>query len=71
MEEQIIRSMMELDRESIKIFVTHRLSTTRLSDRIIVMDKGNIVGCGTHEQLIGVNPIYTELWNSQAKWYSR
>ena len=70
-EEQIIRSMMELDRESIKIFVTHRLSTTRLSDRIIVMDKGNIVGCGTHEQLIGVNPIYTELWNSQAKWYSR
>lgn len=71
MEEQIIRSMMELDKGSIKIFVTHRLSTTRLSDRIIVMDKGNIVGCGTHEQLIGVNPIYTELWNSQAKWYSR
>ena len=70
-EEQIIRSMMELDKGSIKIFVTHRLSTTRLSDRIIVMDKGNIVGCGTHEQLIGVNPIYTELWNSQAKWYSR
>lgn len=70
-EEQIIRSMMELDKESIKVFVTHRLSTTRLSDRIIVMDKGDIAGCGTHEQLIGVNPIYTELWNSQAKWYSR
>ena len=70
-EEQIIRSMMELDKGSIKVFVTHRLSTTRLSDRIIVMDKGNIAGCGTHEQLIGVNPIYTELWNSQAKWYAR
>ncbi len=69
-EEQIIRSMMELDSQSIKVFVTHRLSTTKFSDKIIVMDHGKIVGCGSHDQLINVNPVYTRLWNSQAKWYS-
>ncbi len=69
-EEQILHSMLKLDPESIKIFVTHRLSTARFVDKIIVMKEGRIVGCGTHEQLINQNPVYTKLWNAQAKWYS-
>ena len=68
-EEQIIRSMMELDEGSIKVFVTHRLSTTKFADRIIVMERGRLAGCGTHEELLGRNQIYTRLWEAQAKWY--
>lgn len=68
-EEQIIRSMMELDEGSIKVFVTHRLSTTKFADKIIVMERGRLAGCGTHEELLGRNQIYTRLWEAQAKWY--
>lgn len=69
-EEQIIRSMMELDTDSVKVFVTHRLSSTKSCDKIIVMEKGKVAGYGTHEQLMECSPIYMKLWNSQAKWYT-
>lgn len=69
-EEQVIRSMLESDNNSIKVFVTHRLNTTKLADKIIVLEHGRIVGHGTHDQLMNNNPVYTKLWNSQANWYS-
>ena len=69
-EEEIIRSMLELDCSSTKIFVTHRLSTTKFANKIIVLDGGKIVGCGTHAQLLANNHTYKKLWNAQAHWYT-
>ena len=46
--------------------IAHRLSTIRKADRIIVMNKGNIVEEGTHEQLLEIpNGYYKNLYNMQ------
>lgn len=45
--------------------IAHRLSTIKESDLILVMDNGNIVESGTHEQLLNKNGYYTKLYNSQ------
>ena len=45
--------------------IPHRLSTIRDTDLILVMDKGDIVESGTHEQLLKANGIYKELYYSQ------
>jgi ATP-binding cassette subfamily B protein len=43
------------------LVIAHRLATVRMADRIIVMDRGRIVGDGTHENLIRDNGLYAEL----------
>lgn len=45
--------------------VAHRLSTIREADLILVMNEGNIVEQGTHEQLLAKNGFYAKLYNSQ------
>ena len=45
--------------------IAHRLSTIRDADLILVMDKGDIVESGTHEELIEKGGLYEELYNSQ------
>jgi ATP-binding cassette subfamily B protein len=48
------------------IAIAHRLSTLREMDRIIVLDKGNIVEEGNHEELLKQSGIYADLWKHQA-----
>ena len=47
--------------------IAHRLSTIRNADMILVMNEGNIVEQGTHEELIAINGFYADLYNSQFK----
>ena len=47
------------------IMIAHRLSTIKNADKILVFDKGKIVGHGTHKDLFGNNNIYTTLYNLQ------
>lgn len=48
------------------IAIAHRLSTIAALDRLVVMDKGQIVESGSHEQLIAANGIYAGLWARQS-----
>lgn len=52
------------------IFISHRLSSCRFSDRILVFEKGHIVQNGTHKELIRQeDSLYWKLWNAQAQYY--
>jgi ABC-type multidrug transport system fused ATPase/permease subunit len=51
------------------IFITHRYSSIKFADKILVMDNGRIVEQGKHEQLLSINGLYTELYNMQADSY--
>ena len=53
------------------IFISHRLSTTRMADRIIMFDKGRIIEEGSHEELMHLGGKYTEMFNLQAEKYRK
>ena len=50
-------------------YISHRLSTTRDADRILMLEKGRIVEEGTHESLLAQNGRYAEMWRVQAGRY--
>jgi ATP-binding cassette subfamily B protein len=49
------------------VVIAHRLSTILAADQILVMDRGQIVERGTHEQLIGLGGLYAQLYETQFK----
>ena len=51
-------------------YISHRLSTTRDADRIIMLERGRIIEEGTHTQLLARNGKYAEMWNAQAGKYN-
>ncbi len=61
----IQRAMGRLMRGRTSFVIAHRLSTIRNADTILVMNHGQIVEQGTHEQLLARNGFYAELYNSQ------
>ena len=48
-----------------KIIIAHRISAVRKADKIIVLDKGRVVECGTHEELLAKGGLYKETYDSQ------
>lgn len=64
--EQLIQDSMENLRKGRTAFtIAHRLSTIKNADIIIVLDKGDVVEVGDHEQLMEKNGFYAKLYNSQ------
>jgi len=53
------------------VIVTHRLGSAKLAHRIIVMDAGEIIDSGTHDELISRKGKYADMWSAQAQWYER
>ena len=51
------------------ILISHRLGATRLADRILVFDNGNIIEAGSHEQLMKLKGMYAKMYQAQAQWY--
>ena len=47
------------------ILISHRLANVTGSDNIYVMEKGNIVESGSHEELLTEGSVYKGLWNAQ------
>jgi len=64
-EEKILNHLREVMRGRTTIFISHRVSTVRSADRIAVLHEGRVVELGTHEELLGRNGYYTDLYNKQ------
>jgi ATP-binding cassette subfamily B multidrug efflux pump len=64
-EAAIQESLNELMQGKTVIAIAHRLSTIAAMDRLIVLDKGEVVEQGTHQELIQGNGIYAQLWSHQ------
>lgn len=52
------------------LYISHRMSSCKFCDRIIVMEQGEVEEEGTHDTLLKENGVYAQLWNAQAEYYS-
>ena len=64
-EEEILGRLREVTRRHTVILVSHRISTVRGADQILVLDDGRIVERGTHEHLVARNGVYAALYRKQ------
>ena len=66
-EKYIQEQLASLDFPCTKIIVAQRISTTKRADKIVILDKGEVVDIGTHEELLKDCPVYREIYESQHK----
>ncbi len=68
-EHRVFERFAELTRDKIAILISHRFSTVRMADRILVLHDGVVLEEGTHEELLGLRGQYAELFELQASGY--
>ena len=64
---KIQEAMLKLMEGRTSFIIAHRLSTIRGADKIVVIDKGQVVETGTHDELLKKGGFYANLYNSQFK----
>lgn len=69
-EEEIFENMLKISKGQTSLFISHRLSSTKYADRIIVCDDGKITENGSHEELMKEDGLYKEMFESQASLYA-
>ncbi|AIO18954.1 Putative multidrug export ATP-binding/permease protein [Candidatus Izimaplasma bacterium HR1] len=62
---QIRRALSDYWKDTTVFIITHRITTAMEADKIIVLDKGDIVEMGTHKELLNQDGLYSELWDIQ------
>ena len=68
-EYEVFQRFAELVAGQIAFLISHRFSTVRMADRIVVLRQGAIGEQGTHDQLVALNGLYAELFRLQAEGY--
>jgi len=68
-EHAIFERFRQLARGRTTLLISHRFSTVRRADRIVVIEQGKIVEQGTHEELMALGGRYAHLFTLQAKGY--
>jgi ABC-type multidrug transport system fused ATPase/permease subunit len=68
-EMKIFERFRERTQDQIAIVISHRFSTVRMADNIIVLDQGKIIERGSHEELLHLGGRYATLFSLQAQGY--
>ena len=66
---EVFRRFAELTAGKMALFISHRFSTVRMADRIVVLENGNIAEEGSHDQLTSMGGRYAEMFELQASSY--
>ncbi|MGG7162954.1 ABC transporter ATP-binding protein [Clostridium ihumii] len=68
-ESNIYEKFHKISKNSTTIFISHRLGSTKLADKIFVMEDGKIVESGSYKNLIANDGVYAKMYESQRSWY--
>ncbi len=69
-EQEMYRNMFEACEGKTVIFISHRLSSATMADRVYMFENGEIIEQGTHSELISFNAKYADMWHKQADTYT-
>ncbi len=69
-EAEVYEKFNELVQNKTAFFISHRMSSCKFCDEVIVLDKGEIIEQGHHNTLVVNNGLYSEMWTAQSKYYS-
>ena len=68
-EYEVFQRFADLTRGKSAVLISHRFSTVRMADRILVLEKGELREAGSHQELLALNGRYADLFNLQAAGY--
>lgn len=68
-EYELFSKFNDISENKATLFISHRLSSTKFCDKIIVLSAGEVIECGSHDELIKQNGFYAGLFNAQASYY--
>ncbi|MEM7656927.1 MAG: ABC transporter ATP-binding protein, partial [Bacteroidota bacterium] len=68
-EYEVFERFAELTQDRMAVLISHRFSTVRMADRILVLKQGQLQEIGTHEELLANDALYAELFHLQAQGY--
>ena len=69
-EYDLFSRMRRISEDNTTIMVSHRLSSTRYSDRILVFEDGRLIQSGSHRELMDREGTYRDMYETQAKYYT-
>ena len=68
-EYNVFKKILDHNKDKAVVFISHRLTSAVLADRIYYMDEGEIAETGTHDELLALNGKYMAFWNKQVQLY--
>lgn len=68
-ESKLFSKYKQISKNDTTIFISHRLGSTKLADKIFVLNEGKLVEVGDHDGLMKKNGLYSEMFNTQKEWY--